>query len=510
MSPVGEWRLPDVIHLMENHDRAYELWSEGGMHQRTLVHIDAHHDMVWAEDRAGLSIANYICFALKEQIVREVYWVVPDHTWTTWAGRAAVRAHLEEILSRYPDSGPVRWDGPRLRTAILGRPLAICALDSLPRLDERILLDVDVDYLTIPRVSYGAWDARAPLPWRWPIDVVATLREAGVASDFVTIAYSVNGGYTPLGWKYLGMELACRLRSAPGALALAPYDCMRAGAVAEHEGDFRRAETAWREAGDALGAAPYWRLAHLLVELGRPEDGRRCYEHALALDPSYGAPDAVLGASSVAYPDTGAEERVFNRTLQLDPENAYAHLGLAWIAARGKRWAEAETEARASLALEPDLVDAHRVLGRVLAKQNRLGAAIDAYERSLKLALAGHRPFEGVVATSVSPGGLLDSSHAHVHETLARLYDKAGDGGRAVTGYRLAIAGGRTRPSIRWRLARLYARQLRWHDAWRSAGAGLRSAWRIASARLWQGAAAVRRPAPGGSKRVVKVRPRVG
>jgi len=70
----------DHIFLMENHDRAYHLWRGAGLRQRILVHVDAHHDMSWIDDCRSLSIANFICPALKENIVREVCWVVPDGT----------------------------------------------------------------------------------------------------------------------------------------------------------------------------------------------------------------------------------------------------------------------------------------------------------------------------------------------------------------------------------------------------------------------------------------------
>ena len=82
---------PSSVHLMENHDGAYYIWRDLGVKDRILVHIDAHHDMWWAEDtKASLvTIANFICPALKEGIVREVFWVVPDATWAVAMDRLA-------------------------------------------------------------------------------------------------------------------------------------------------------------------------------------------------------------------------------------------------------------------------------------------------------------------------------------------------------------------------------------------------------------------------------------
>src|SRR5260370_41990787 len=74
---------PSPVHLMENHDGAYYIWREAGVRRKILVHIDAHHDMWWVKDKnaAFVTIANFICPALKKDLVKEVYWVVPDATW---------------------------------------------------------------------------------------------------------------------------------------------------------------------------------------------------------------------------------------------------------------------------------------------------------------------------------------------------------------------------------------------------------------------------------------------
>jgi hypothetical protein len=69
---------------------------------RILVHIDAHHDMWWIPDDAPVTIANFICPAIKNDLVREVIWVVPDATWTSKESREAVLRHVEEIEKKYP------------------------------------------------------------------------------------------------------------------------------------------------------------------------------------------------------------------------------------------------------------------------------------------------------------------------------------------------------------------------------------------------------------------------
>src|SRR5256885_4095439 len=45
------------VHLMENHDQSYHLWRDAGFRNRIVLHIDAHHDMWWIDDKRSLTIA---------------------------------------------------------------------------------------------------------------------------------------------------------------------------------------------------------------------------------------------------------------------------------------------------------------------------------------------------------------------------------------------------------------------------------------------------------------------
>jgi tetratricopeptide (TPR) repeat protein len=462
-----------TIALIENHDRAYELWQQAGVRQRTLLHIDAHHDMWWADNVGSLSIANFISLAIAQNLVREIYWVVPDATWSTSEGRAAVGRHLRKIQDGYPGTrAPHRSERRRIRTSVMDRPLVVCSLDSLPRLSESVLLDIDVDYLLIPQVTYGRSDAHSPLPWRWPDDLLALLSVAGVTTDFVTIATSVDGGHTPLQWKYLGAELALRLRCADPR-ALKPFVKMRAGATAQHRGDLAAAEAAFLAVGDRLGAAPYFWLAYLLASCHRGVEGRTWYQRAMATDPAYQNLYSSPG-TTLYFAGSDQAEKAFERSLVLDPDAAPAHLGLGWIAADRKSWHVAEALARKALACSPGLIDAQRLLARVLEKQARLDEAIACYEQSLKLALAGGRPYDGVIASRGSAQRLLDCDHPRIHARLGRLYRRKGRRRQAIVAYQMSIAGGFDIPGVRFRLAWLYALEGRWDAAARHAWTGTR------------------------------------
>jgi tetratricopeptide (TPR) repeat protein len=462
--------FPDVDHtprvfLMENHDEAYHIWRDAGVRQRILVHIDAHDDLWWIDDPESTNIANFICPALREDLVKEVYWVVPDQTWDTPKTLKPVLRRLEKILKTYPgDSRLVSVESRQISAYILGKPFHICLLSSLPAFQENVLLDIDVDFLIIPRACQGG-EEPVLLPWCWPDELVAGINSR-LRAHLVTIAYSVEGGYTPLKWKYLGDELALRLNSdSDNHGKIRGLESMRAGVLGTYRGNFGAAEENYQAARELLpgAATPLYHLAQLYLKMARNDQAVELYRTALALDSSYRTAYNNDGPWFLAAGRLREAEAEYRRTLALDPEDAYAHLGLGRVASRGKRWTEAEGWLRKSLELNGQLIDSYRVLGKVLAKQKRRREAIAAYEKSLLLALKGHKPLTEVISTDYQ--GLLDPDHFRIHGRLARLYDLEGETERAISGYRMSIAKGGDSFFPRSRLAHLYLKQRRWRQS---------------------------------------------
>jgi tetratricopeptide (TPR) repeat protein len=164
---------------------------------------------------------------------------------------------------------------------------------------------------------------------------------------------------------------------------------------------------------------------------------------------------------------------LYQRTLALDPKDAYAHLGLGRVAAREKRLDEAEESLRMALALDDTLPDTWRALGTVLAKRKVHKEAILAYEQSLMLVLHGQKPLTETIITQPPDDFLFDPDHCAIHVDLARLYEATGALTRAISGYRLGIAGGEDNALVRFRLVRLYLKKKQWRQAiyqiWRAA-----------------------------------------
>jgi tetratricopeptide (TPR) repeat protein len=451
------------VHCMEEHDGAYAVWHDAGVKGRVLVHIDAHHDLYgrWFDKkqpgkRLPINRANFIYAALAEGLVREVIWVVPDETWATSAGQGDIVKELRRMIPASPATKPWIDIGPdRITGSALGCPVQVCTVENLPPIDEAVLLDIDVDYLIIPNVGYRGIKVYGNLPWCWPPELLARLKARNIHSDLVTIAYSVEGGFTPLQWKYLGDELAQRLKLRSQDVGWA--DCMRRGAIAEDAGDFAAAEAGYRMAHQLhpASAAPCYHLAHLSAAMGRLQEGREFLSQVYANDPSYRTPHNNAGWWYLGvgrYSQARSEfERLrsldsldpylgigrysqarsaFERWRSLDPQDAYACLGLGLVAIQERDWAGAEVWLRRSLDLDDGCIDTHRVLARVLAQRKDYPGAIAAYQRSLELASSGRRTVWG----DIGRGG--------VNAKLADLYAATGAWTDAVACYRMARMDG--------------------------------------------------------------------
>lgn len=400
----------DQVCIFENHDEACDRWRRAGVRDRLLIHIDAHHDAVPRSSDAPVTIANYVRAAIDAGLVREAIWAVPEPSWA----RPAIRRAIER------------------RLATLGLPMRACPVSALPAASELVLLDIDVDYFVIPEVRFGTPDVVSPSPWCSPADLVDALRARDVRTDLATIAYSVEGGYTPLEWKFLGDLLAALLRSPSSSRAAEPL----------HD-----------------SAAYHYRLAHTHLDGGQLDAARASIRNACQIDPSYRTPYGTAGLSLLKRRDVHGARAAFDRALALDPDNAYALAGCGRIAEQIGQWTDAERDLRRSLALNDRQLDATQALADVLFNQQRWDEAEHVYTRAVMLALAGERSLDAPVS-SAPERGAGDPYHGHVHAQLARLAARRGDLTEAIAGARLSLAARPRHTPTRLRLAWLRMRRV--------------------------------------------------
>src|SRR4029077_14843841 len=136
----------------------------------------AHHDMWRVAPNQTVAIANFISPALREGLLRGIYWVVPDRSWESAGNRWHMLRHLRRIQENFPKrSAPIEIRRDRISTTLLGKPLHICSVDDLPKIRDEVMLDLDVDYLNFPRVTYGSADPHPSLRWIWPEELLSRL-----------------------------------------------------------------------------------------------------------------------------------------------------------------------------------------------------------------------------------------------------------------------------------------------------------------------------------------------
>jgi tetratricopeptide (TPR) repeat protein len=477
--PDGFCLAPEQIHVVENHDAAYHIWHRAGFKGRTLVHVDAHHDMWRPAGYKTINVANFISFALEEGLVSELYWVVPDPTWDAADGIAAVNSHARALARQYSSRArPVRRGPEWVEISLPDGNLTICSTRALPTISTTVLLDIDVDYFAIDRVSYHERDVPVAVPWQWPDDLLAGLLAGNVRTDLATISYSVEGEFTPLKWKYLGDELALRLREAPDPALLDGMISIRQGAVAAEQGRTKDAEKSYLHAMRLMprSYAPLLHLVYLYANANRIDEAKTMFRRAIslggesALRRSHGFGDLWCGNHDQA-------EREFRLMNVVDPENPLAWLGLGLVESRRANWDAAAAALNRAIDLDSNSIDTHRAIAEVLTHQKKNKNAIAAYEHSIKLALTGYRPLKALAITEVPKDTLLDPDHRKTYEQLANLYELEGDHGRAIQACQFGLVHGANSGGLRWRLARLYFKTWQWRPAfretWRAIVAGV-------------------------------------
>lgn len=188
---------------MDNHKGAFAFWKELGVVGATCVHVDAHPDISnfqlpepGALEHPELNCGNFLYPAMQDGMVEHVVWVIPPHlpgatpslvTWAQVEMQNWMWLTVAEMKSFHLADG-------RVEASLGAGRLTICTSDHLPTLAPSgpTLLDIDVDYF------FDLGDR----VWQCPVDLHAQL--SALEPSAVTVAYSVDGGYTPPQHRYVG------------------------------------------------------------------------------------------------------------------------------------------------------------------------------------------------------------------------------------------------------------------------------------------------------------------
>ena len=452
---------------MEDHDKAYFAWKERGVCDKILVHVDAHIDFGWipemdleeigargidlskpAKDRPLLNpflksrrkmvnIGNYICPAIREGMVKKFYWVVPQQSWQSAQGQRHIIKQLQQILKikRYAGGKLSRY-ADHLSCRILGREVIVCSLGNLQRIEEPVLLDIDVDFMLTQHI----WDDLNPerRPWIFPEELFEKLVSKINDIDVLTIAYSVEGGFTPLRFKYLGDELRLFFAGGLSADRRKMMDCKRKALRFEIEKKRQDTIAAYEEAVscDESDASLYFNLSLLYLDgtSAGAEKAGHFYHQAIRRDKSYATVYNNYGILYLRYNRLRKAEAEYKKFLDLDKDNSAVLNGLGYISLAKRRYAKAEKFFDQCLAVNKNYLEARLGKGIVSFRQGRFKEA-EALFVDLK---KDH------------------SDEVEVYWWLGCIAQKRGEASSAIENYKHAVMRGGEGPLVHLRLARLY------------------------------------------------------
>lgn len=441
-----------MIATFDLHDQAYYVWRDAGVRHAVLVHLDAHHDAAPAETWIPIDIGNYVRAAIRDGMIAAVRWIVPDPMWSDAPTRRILRRELRRIGDRAAGA-----TSRGATTTVEGVECWMGPLASLPPPPPGpVLLDLDVDYLLTARYERQRTAEPLAVPWCRPEDLTARLRTAGVVPLVTTIASSVTGGFTPLRWAHLAREMAARLGGDPLGPRLACYELLIDAARRREAGDGSGALDACLA---AVGASPtepagHFHLAEMLQAAGRQDEARAAYRRTLDLDPSYAHAFRTRGPYLLRRGRLREADAAYREALALDPDDSHARLGLARVAMKERRPADALRLAEQSLAARPEAVDGWRTVAEARARLGLRTAAIHAYERAMVLSLRGATAIDGPWSSNPQRR-LVDPRHWSDHAVAGDLRAAGGDLDAAITHYRMAVAGDPAATRLRRRLAML-------------------------------------------------------
>jgi tetratricopeptide (TPR) repeat protein len=131
-------------------------------------------------------------------------------------------------------------------------------------------------------------------------------------------------------------------------------------------------------------AKPHEDLGFVLLELNRPHEAIEALEKATRLDPKLNLAFLNLGKALAAVGKGKEADAAFEKSFELSPEHKL--LAKAVECLQEEQFEEAERICREITRINPNNVEALRLMGRIAARQNRVGIAERQYRKALKIA----------------------------------------------------------------------------------------------------------------------------
>lgn len=292
-----------LIFLIENHHEAYFLWKKNRIKNYSLIHIDAHLDLridyLFRVSDSYIDIGNFIFPAIKEGIVKDIYWIIPGRGDLSCIDLFAIKRCLQNIQShdQLPVS-PIIWDKKKVLVQICGVQLTICKIVNLPTIKKKVLIDIDVDFFVTAKNNHTQPEDPKK-QWISVAEFVNIIHTSQLVSELTTISYSVEGGWTPLIFKAIGDSLAQKLGSLD------------------------------KDINQRIIAGDYY--SNFIHELnkGRIRKAKQYYQKAVILNPTYKSNLAEMGMVYLRNKELKQARRILEDLFKIDSSNNSLLYGLA-------------------------------------------------------------------------------------------------------------------------------------------------------------------------------------
>lgn len=131
-------------------------------------------------------------------------------------------------------------------------------------------------------------------------------------------------------------------------------------------------------------AKPHEDLGFVLLELNRPHEAIDALEKATRLDPKLNLAFLNLGKALAAVGKGKEADAAFEKSFELSPEHKLIARAVEFL--QENKFEEAERICREIIRNNPSNVEAIRLIGRMAARQNRVGIAERQYRKALEMA----------------------------------------------------------------------------------------------------------------------------
>ncbi|MCY3626985.1 MAG: tetratricopeptide repeat protein [Gammaproteobacteria bacterium] len=389
----------DVV-CCENHDFSY--WELKNLNQSDVhvIHIDAHDDLAPSDKETDLYIGNYLHLAAKKGLCSKITWIVPEPSWEDKKNRAKIikrlRNHSKCIIKKNKNK-------KMLTGTFQGCEFNVGPMKAMKPDFGPTFIDLDVDYLIYwPPKSQLQSNVR-PYPWIWPEEVVEQIKLLAPNPIRSVVCYSLQGGYTPLDWRFIGDEtLALMLGKVDTDQRC--YFFKRRSAVIEAYKNVgkKKAIRNLRNLTNLNKSDPvlWWHLATAYMYLDEMDLARAAQQKARQLSPIYDRHPFSYIAYKMVISEL-FETAIYNleKHHAVDPKDPHIMYGMSACLQRLKRWNESKRWLKKILERAPNFAEAYYRLANVELQNKHYESAKVYFEQYFFHYLSGHSVYDQPIVT---------------------------------------------------------------------------------------------------------------